>query len=110
MTEGISSSGKPTRYMKPSPRADAKPNRPSGLDLLRLQNLPALILAGLEVDMVRPAQLAGILVLDISRFLQGIGGTAHPATGGRGFSFWNGHCSISSNGRRRRARKGPSVG
>jgi hypothetical protein len=34
---------------------------------LRRQHLTAAIFPGLEVDMVRAAQLAGLLVLDISR-------------------------------------------
>src|SRR5262249_7622797 len=37
-----------------------------GLSLfLDLENLPAAIFAGFKVDMMRPAQLAGLLVLDI---------------------------------------------
>src|SRR5690606_34517532 len=44
---------------------------------LRLQHLTAAIHAGLQVDVVRAAKLAGVLVLDIGRGLQRVGGTAH---------------------------------
>src|SRR5579875_874700 len=53
--------------------------RTSGFGL-RLQYLAALVHARLEVDVVRSTQFAGILVLDISRPLERIGGTAHAAT------------------------------
>jgi hypothetical protein len=41
--------------------------------------------------MVRTAQFAGILVLDIGRVLERIGRTAHAAARGRGFSLRDGH-------------------
>src|SRR5262249_10429642 len=46
---------------------------PSGL-LLRLEDLPAAVHAGLEIDVMGPAQLPRILVLDIGRRRQRIGG------------------------------------
>src|SRR3954449_1461739 len=79
--------------MEPSPRGAAGPGRRSGLDLLRREHLPALILAGLQINVMRPAELAGILVLDIGRRLQRIGGTAHAPAGRRGFLLWSGHGS-----------------
>ena len=44
-----------------------------------LEHLPAAIHAGFQVDVVRTAQFAGILVLDIGRGLQRVGRTAHAA-------------------------------
>lgn len=38
----------------------------------RRQNLPAAVFARLQVDMVRPAALAAVLVFDIGRSLQGV--------------------------------------
>src|SRR5215467_6557225 len=64
--------------------------RASNLRLWR-ENLPALVHAGLEVDVMRAAQLAGILVLDIARLAQRVGGTAHAAPGRRGFSLRDSH-------------------
>jgi len=52
-----------------------------------LEHLPAPIHAGLEIDVVRTAQLAGILVFNVGRPLERIGRTAHPTPGGRCFSF-----------------------
>ena len=65
----------------------------SGVDrrALRLEHLTAAIHAALQVDVVRAAQFAGILVLDIGRRLEGVGGAAHAAAGGRGFASRNGH-------------------
>src|SRR5438477_12595407 len=40
---------------------------------------------------MRAAQFTRILVLDIGRFLKGVGGPAHAAARRRGFSFRNGH-------------------
>src|SRR6185295_10008107 len=72
-------------YGKNSTRGPRRPARikPSpilglGLDL---EHLPAAIHAGLEVDVVRAAQFARILVLDIGWLLQRIGGAAHAAPG-----------------------------
>ncbi len=58
---------------------------------LRLQHLAAAIHAGLQVNVMRAAHFAGILVLDIGRGLEGVGRAAHAALRRRGFSFWNGH-------------------
>src|ERR1044071_433831 len=58
---------------------------------LLLEDRAALVHAGLQVDVVRPAQLAAVLVLDIGRRLQRIGGTAHTAPGRVGFSLRHGH-------------------
>src|SRR5271168_3270143 len=64
-----------------SPRMIAKPRgRDSGpprSGFFLLQNLPALVHAGLEVEVVGTAQLAGVLVLDISGLLQRIRRAAH---------------------------------
>src|SRR3954466_6807134 len=88
----MTSSGKPIRYM-----AEPPPGRASGLDLgLRLQHRPALVHAGLKIDVVRAAQLAGILVLDVGRALQRIRRPAHAPPRGRRFLFWHGHGEISS--------------
>src|SRR5262245_59542703 len=62
----------------------------SGL-FLRLEHLAAAVHAGLEIDVVRPAQFARILVLDIGRLRQRVGGAAHPAARWRRFSFRDGH-------------------
>src|SRR5262249_35374896 len=61
----------------------------------RLENLPAAVQAGLEIDVMGPAQLARILVLDIGRPRQRIGGAAHPAPRRRCFSFRDGHAVLS---------------
>ena len=58
---------------------------------LRICRPPIHAAGGLEVDMVRAAQFARILVLDIGRLLQRIGRAAHAATRRRRFSFRNGH-------------------
>src|SRR6201988_5528349 len=70
----------------------ASPTLVSGLFLL--QHLPALVHAGLEVEVVRTAQLARVLVLDIGGLLQRVGGAAHATARRRGFSAGNGHLSI----------------
>ena len=56
-----------------------------------LEHLAALVHAGLQIDMVWAPQLAGILVLDIGRPLERIGGAPHAAPGGRCFSFRDSH-------------------
>src|SRR4029079_13365474 len=87
-------SGKPIRYMAEPPQGRANDRT---LDFrLRLENRPALVHAGLGVDVMRPAQLAGILVLDIGRTLQRIRRTAHAPPRRRRFLFWHGHGEISS--------------
>src|SRR4051794_36434251 len=88
----MTSSGKPMRYI-----GRASPGRASGLDLgLRLQHRPALVHAGLEIDVVRTAQFAGILVFDVGRALQRIRRPAHAPPRWRRFLFWHGHGEISS--------------
>ena len=56
-----------------------------------LQHLTAAIHAGLQIDVMRTAQLAGILVFDIGRGFDGVGGATEPALHRRGFSFRNSH-------------------
>src|SRR3954467_15545805 len=77
----------------PAP-AFTRNRRDSSGFFLGLQHLPALVHAGLEVEMVRTAQFAGVLVLDISRLLQRVGGAAHATARRRGFSAGNGHFGI----------------
>src|ERR1700730_2314798 len=74
----------------PGPARDnsGQPKSGFGLDL---EHLAATIHAGLQVDVVRTAQFARILVLDIGWLLEGVGGPAHAAARGRGFSFRNAH-------------------
>src|SRR5262249_58292354 len=57
--------------------------------------LPAGVQAGFESDGRRRAQLARILVLDIGRPRQRIGGAAHPPPRRRCFSFRDGHVLFS---------------
>ena len=47
--------------------------------LLGLQDLAATIHAGLEIDVMRTAQFAGVLVLDVGRLLERVGRAAHAA-------------------------------
>src|SRR5215204_2921454 len=70
----------------------ALPER-SGLRGLHLEDLAAAVHAGLEVDMVRAAKLARILVLDIGRGFERVGRAAHAAARRRGLSSRNGHGS-----------------
>src|SRR5215831_12700030 len=76
---GSSRRGKAMRYMGSASFARACRSQSlaggarSGL-FLRLEDLAAAVHAGLEIDVMRPAQLAGILVLDIGRLLQRIRG------------------------------------
>src|SRR3954451_13560144 len=58
---------------------------------LGLQDLAALVHPALQVEMVRTAQFAGILVLDIGRLLDRIRRAAHAAARRRCFSSRNGH-------------------
>src|SRR5882757_5692433 len=62
--------------------------------LLGLQNLPALVHAGFQVEVVGAAQLAGILVLGIGRLLQRVRRAAHATPRGRCFSTGNGHVGV----------------
>src|ERR1700730_12943417 len=74
----------------PGPARDNSGTPKSGFGL-DLEYLAAAIHAGLQVDVVRTAQFARILVLDIGRARQSIGGAALTALHGRGLSFRNGH-------------------
>src|SRR5215472_2372714 len=67
-----------------------RPGTPSGFGP-NLEHLPAFVHAGLEIDVMGPAALAGILVLDVGRSLERIRRPAHPAPGGRCFSFRDSH-------------------
>src|SRR5688572_5615169 len=62
---------------------------------LRLQDLAAAVHAGLEIDVVRTAQLTRVLVLDVGRLLERIGRLAHALTRRRGFLFGDGHGKCS---------------
>src|SRR5712671_4329197 len=66
--------------------------------LLGLQNLTALVHAALEVEVVRAAEFAGILVLDVSGLLERVRRAAHATARRRGFSAGNGHFRKSSRG------------
>src|SRR5690606_10409313 len=73
------------RTSRPSISADAE-----NADLrvfLRRQNLATAVHAGLQVDVVRTAQFARVLVFDVGRTLQSVCGTAHTALGRGRFSF-----------------------
>ena len=58
---------------------------------LRFQDLAALIHAGLEVDMMRTAQFAGLLVLDPGHCLKLVSRAAHADAAAGHFLAWNGH-------------------
>ena len=62
---------------------------------LDLDDLASLVHAVLHVDVVRTVVLAGILILDISRSIQGIMRPALVAAGFRNLLFRNSHSSIS---------------
>src|SRR5205823_4894215 len=65
--------------------------------LLGLENLPAAIRAGLEVDMVRPPELAGLLVLNPGRLLDLVPRPAHADAAAGQLLSWDGHWSRSIN-------------
>src|SRR5882757_9217850 len=69
--------------------------------LLGLEHLAAAIHASLEVDVMRTAQLARVLVLDIGSGGEGIGGAAEAALHQRGFALWNGHSGLRISSDRR---------
>ena len=77
--------------------------------LLHLENLPAPVHAGLQIDVVRTAQLTRILVLDIRRLLERIRRSAHAAPRRRGFSFWNSHGELLKR-RAKHAKNGIGAG
>jgi hypothetical protein len=82
---------------KPAEEPAFKPSAEKSLcAFLRRQNLATTIHAGLQVDVVRTAQFAGILVFNVGRGLQRISRTAHAALGRRGFSFRNSHFMYSN--------------
>jgi len=58
--------------------------------------LAAAIGAGLQIDVVRAAQLARVLVLGVGVRAQGVVGAAHVATRGRYFALRNGHFRLFS--------------
>src|SRR5262249_23615016 len=67
------------------------------LDLgLGLENLAALVLPRLEIDVVRPAALARLLVLDVGWCAQGIRRAALAAFHARYFFPGNGHVNLSA--------------
>src|SRR5271166_121713 len=66
---------------------------------LRLQDLAAAIHPGLQVDVMGTAQLARILVFDISRSLEGVGRAAHAAARRGGFASGDGHWCDSDRAR-----------
>src|SRR6185312_15908800 len=73
----------PRRQLLPQPQAS---------DFgLRLENLPAAVLAGLDVDVVGAAALAGILVLDVGRGGERVMRTAHASLHARYFLPRNCH-------------------
>ena len=82
------------------PRSDpGARTRPVGLRLIFLgrQDLPALVHAGFEIDVVRPTQFARVLVLDVAVGRQGMMRAPHIAPGRRDFAFGDGHW-VSSEG------------
>lgn len=81
----------------------------NGSVFFRRQDLLAAIHAGLQVDMVRTAQLAGVLVLDIGRGADGIMATAHAALGRGGFALRDRHRGLS-NSQRITGRRGVPAG
>ncbi len=66
---------------------------------LRRQNLTTAIHAGLQVDVVRTTQFAGVLVFDVGRSLQGVSRAAHTALGRARFSLRYSHSRYSMYGR-----------
>src|SRR6516162_5822519 len=80
-----------THWLAEFRRVGPPPVETPALGLFLLQDLPALVHAGLEVEMVRAAELAGVLVPDIGRLLQRVRRAAHATARRRGFSSRNGH-------------------
>ena len=58
------------------------------------QDLATAIHSALEVDVVRAAELTGILVLDDLGRGQGVMGAPHVTLAAADFLAWDGHCSI----------------
>ena len=97
------------RRASPRPHSLAPHARPGsgvgGLGL-RLQDLAAPIHAAFQVDVVRAAQFARILIFHISRGFERVGRAAHAAARGRGFASGDGH---RGNSKRKRAQQGPEI-
>src|SRR5690606_34776819 len=74
--------------------------RPTGTGsaVARLENLAAAIHAGLEIDVVRTAKLAAVLVFDISRRLERVRRTAEATLARRRLPL--GHCHGSTPSQR----------
>src|SRR5437899_10981780 len=77
-----------------SPDAQRIPGPTALRFLLGLQNLAALVHAGLQIEVVGTAQFTGILILDIGWLLQSICRAAHATPRGRCFSSRNGHVGV----------------
>src|SRR5215218_4868459 len=90
---GIVEDGAQKRTAPERRRSGRRLPESSGLRGFHLEDLAAAVHAGLEVDVVRAAKLARILVLDIGRGLERVGRAAHAAARRRGLSFRNGHGS-----------------
>src|SRR5690606_20564999 len=73
---------------------------------LSLENLTPTIHTALQIDMVRTAKFARVLVLDIGRGLECVSRTAHAALRRRRFSFRYSH-GFSSTDRSIKVRHGP---
>src|SRR5690606_36302424 len=67
---------------------------PKDLVFLLGQDLTAFVHAGLQVDVVRTTQFAGVLVFDIGVGAQGVMSATHVATRGGGFALRNGHVRL----------------
>src|SRR5690349_5791131 len=61
---------------------------------LGLENLAALIHAGLEVDMMRAAEFTGLLVLDPGDGLKLVARAAHADAAAGHFLAWNSHRNL----------------
>ena len=80
------------------------------LVFLGRQNLTATIGAGLQVDVVRTAQFARVLVFGVGIGSQSVVGTTHVATRGRYFALRNSHVRLNLPGRRQTRRENNSGG
>lgn len=89
--DAANSKGRRSNYASPALKPVYLLNRYDLEVALGLENLLALVHAGLQVDVVRTVQFTGLLVFNIgcARYL--VTGTAHAALGRRGFSLWNSH-------------------
>jgi hypothetical protein len=85
----------------------SRPSRDSGswasLVFLRRQDLAAAVGAGLQVDVVRALQLAGVSVFDIAVGPERMVRAAHATAGGGDFSLGDGHGLL--RGSRKRSRR-----